>query len=79
MGDYLSEGSSANFTSITILRLYFGEKISFFFAWKSYLTCALLSLAIPGLAIQLYIIYTKDYDLAILPYWVFYVCVWSTL
>ena len=45
------EGENQNFSSITILRLYFGEKISFYFAWKSYITCALMILAVPGAAI----------------------------
>jgi anoctamin-8 len=57
MDDYLLEGSEQNFTSITVLRLYLGEKISFFFAWKSYMTCALLFVAVPGLILQIYIIY----------------------
>lgn len=32
------------------MRQYLGEKISYFFAWKSYLTCTLVFLAFPGLA-----------------------------
>ncbi len=79
MDDYLLEGANQNFTSITVLRLYYGEKISFFFAWKSYLTCALMFVAIPGLALQIYIFLTSNYSPSILPYWVFYVCLWSTL
>jgi len=51
ISEYLMEGENQNFSSITILRLYFGEKISFYFAWKSYITCALMILAVPGAAI----------------------------
>ena len=72
MDDYLLEGKDQNFTSCTILRLYFGEKISFFFAWKSYLTCVLLIVAIPGLALQIYIVITNDYNSILLPFWVIY-------
>lgn len=61
------------------MRLYLGEKISFFFAWKSYLTCALIVIAVPGLALQIYIILTNNYETSLLPYWVFFVCIWSTL
>ncbi|CAD8209485.1 unnamed protein product [Paramecium octaurelia] len=79
ISEYLMEGENQNFSSITILRLYFGEKISFYFAWKSYITCALMVLAIPGAAIQIYILVTGDYFPSILPFWVCYVCLWSTL
>ena len=78
IGDLL-QSESQNFTSVTVLRLYFGEKISFFFAWKSYLTCTLLVIAIPGLVLQVYIIYQNDYVPKFLPYWVFLVCIWSTI
>ncbi|CAD8128142.1 unnamed protein product [Paramecium sonneborni] len=79
ISEYLMEGENQNFSSITILRLYFGEKISFYFAWKSYITCALMILAVPGAAIQIYILVTGDYFPSILPFWVCYVCLWSTL
>ena len=52
LDDYLLEGKSQNFGSVTCLRQYLGEKISFFFAWKSYTTCFLIFLAIPGLILQ---------------------------
>jgi hypothetical protein len=31
------------------LRQYLGQKITFYFAWKSFLTCYLALLSIPGL------------------------------
>ena len=78
MKDYFQEGQYQNFGSLTRLRLYLGEKVSFYFAWKSYVTCALVVVAIPGLFLQIYILITDDFNNDILPYWVFYVCLWST-
>lgn len=49
--DYLKENINQNFYSITLLKQYFGEKIAFFFAWKSFITCTLLFIAIPGVII----------------------------
>ncbi|CAD8178610.1 unnamed protein product [Paramecium pentaurelia] len=76
--DYLSEGRGRNFTSLTTMRLYFGEQISFFFAWISYLTCISLIIAIPGLILQIYVI-LYDFHSEILPYWVLVVTIWSTV
>ncbi|CAK78542.1 unnamed protein product (macronuclear) [Paramecium tetraurelia] len=76
--DYLSEGSGRNFTSLTTMRLYFGEQISFFFAWISYLSCISLIIAIPGLILQIYVI-LYDFHSEILPYWVLIVTIWSTV
>ncbi|CAD8095052.1 unnamed protein product [Paramecium sonneborni] len=76
--DYLSEGKGRNFTSLTTMRLYFGEQISFFFAWISYLTCFSLIIAIPGLILQIYVI-IYDFQSEILPYWVLIVTIWSTV
>jgi anoctamin-8 len=39
----------------------------------------MLALAVPGAAIQIYILATGDNFPAILPFWVCYVCLWSTL
>ncbi|KAM3134186.1 hypothetical protein pb186bvf_013704 [Paramecium bursaria] len=79
MSDYFSEGQQQKFTSISTLRLYFGEKISFYFGWKSYITCWQLILGLPGLILQLYILVTGDYEPRILPWWVVYVSIWSTV
>jgi Calcium-activated chloride channel. len=46
--EYFSEGKHLNFTAITALRQYFGEKTSFYFAWVSFYTVYLLILAVPG-------------------------------
>ncbi|EGR27499.1 transmembrane protein 16k, putative [Ichthyophthirius multifiliis] len=78
MDDYLLEGKSQNFTSVTILRQYFGEKIAFFFGWKSFLTCFTVFIAFPGLGIQIYEFITGQYDFFLIPFWVFYVMLWST-
>ncbi|CAK83449.1 unnamed protein product (macronuclear) [Paramecium tetraurelia] len=76
--DYLSEGRGRNFTSLTTMRLYFGEQISFYFAWISYLSCVQLIIAIPGLALQLYAI-LYDFHSDLIPYWVLFVTIWSTV
>ncbi|KRX06795.1 Ankyrin repeat-containing domain [Pseudocohnilembus persalinus] len=79
MEAYLFKAKNTNFTALTYLRQYLGEKISFFFAWKSFLTCTLVFLAFPGLFFQIYIIITGRWDHWFLPFWVFYVTVWNTL
>ena len=79
LDDYLVEGKSQNFQSLTFLKQYLGEKISFYFAWRSFSTCFMLPLAIPGLAFQIYILYYEDYHSQILPFWVFFVSLYSTV
>lgn len=79
LDDYLMEGKSQNFSSVTSLKQYLGEKISFYFAWRSFNTCFLLPIAIPGLVIQIYIIYYDDYHSELLPFWVFFVSLWTTI
>ncbi|CAD8078721.1 unnamed protein product [Paramecium primaurelia] len=76
--DYLNEGRGRNFTSLTTMRLYFGEQISFYFAWISYLSCVQLIIGIPGLALQLYAI-LYDFHSDLIPYWVLLVTIWSTV
>lgn len=79
LDDYLMEGKSQNFSSVTSLKQYLGEKISFYFAWRSFNTCFFFPIAIPGFIIQIYIIYYEDYHSEILPFWVFFVSLWTTV
>lgn len=79
LDDYFIEGKGQNFSSVTSLRQYLGEKISFFFAWKSFTTCFLLFLAIPGTILQAFLVYHHSYNSELLPFWVFYVSLWSTI
>jgi hypothetical protein len=55
------------------------EKITFFFAWKSYLTCVMLFLAVPGVVLQIYIIIANDWTTWLLPLWVFYILIWNSI
>ena len=77
LGDYFKEGRSLNFTAITTLRMYFGERVSFYFAWTSFYTCYLLVLAVPGLIITILI--TSENEKILLPIWVIYNSLCSTL
>lgn len=77
--DYLIEGKSQNFNSVTSLKQYLGEKISFYFAWRSFITCFSLPLAIPGFIIQIYIVMNNEYHSEILIFWVFFVSLWTTI
>ena len=79
LSDYFSESKSLTFASITILKNYLGEKIAFYFAWKSFTSCFFIPLAIPGLIIQIYIIVENEYHSEILPFWVFCVSIWTTI
>lgn len=49
--DYIKEGYDRNFDAITYLKQYFGEKISFYFAWHSYVTVFLLFQLLPGIVL----------------------------
>ncbi|KAL4481466.1 hypothetical protein ABPG74_007555 [Tetrahymena malaccensis] len=81
MDDYLLEDKNQNFTSVTLLRQYFGEKIAFFFGWKSFITCFMTLIAIPGLALQIYVILqdSDDYNNYLVSFYVLYVMIWSTI
>jgi len=79
LDDYLVEGKSQNFSSVTYLKQYLGEKISFYFAWRSFCTCFFLPLAIPGLALQIYILGWSAYHSELLPFWVFFVSLYTTI
>lgn len=70
--EYFGEGKSLNFGAITALRSYFGEKISFYFAWVSFYTCNLLWLAVPGLVVYILQLARPGYDYILLPAWVTY-------
>ena len=76
--DYIREGPSRAFKDITILKTYYGEKFSFYFAWVSFIICYLPFLAVPGLLI--YSVtkgYPKSIDIA-LPVWVMYNSIFIT-
>lgn len=79
MNEYLLSIDSHNFSSLTIIRQYFGEKIAFLFAWRSFITCLYFFIAIPGLALQIYIIITGKYSHWLLPIWVFYSTILNTV
>jgi len=49
IGDYFHEGFSRKFESISVIRQYLGEKIAYFFAWKSFITCYLFCIGVVGL------------------------------
>jgi len=63
--DFLTENKNHNYTAINSMRQYFGEKISFYFAFSSFFTCSLLLLAVPGIALQGYLLFSST-NLAIL-------------
>ena len=58
--------------------MYFGEKLAFFFAWKSFLTIAMAIIGIPGGIIQLIVLSSNNYDHDILIFWVIYVVIICT-
>jgi len=63
--DFLTENKNHNYTAINSMKQYFGEKISFYFAFSSFFTCSLLLLAVPGIALQGYLLF-GSMNLAIL-------------
>ena len=76
---YLREGSDLNFKAITTLRMYFGEKVSFYFAWNSFYTCYLAFLAVPGLVVYIMTQLRPETASYLLPLWVVYNAICSTL
>lgn len=77
--EYFAENKNLNFGAITALRSYFGEKISFYFAWISFYTCNLLWLAVPGLVVYVLQLVRPNYTYSLLPAWVTYNSLVSTL
>lgn len=76
------EDKTQNFSSVTTLRQYFGEKLAFYFGWKSFITCFMILIAVPGLGLQIYIIQddaSTDYNNWMISFWVLYVMIWSTV
>ena len=68
-----------NFYAITALKVYFGEKDSFYFAWFSFYICYLPILAIPGLVVYIIIKVWEEANAIALPVWVTYTSLVSTL
>ena len=88
--NFTVEDKNHNYPTITALKQYFGEKIAFYFAFSSFLTCHLFFLAVPGLALQIYLLYrrftTDDpvpdewmYNTPFVALWVLYVLIWNTV
>ncbi len=75
--DYILEGKHLNFSALSTLRIYFGEKVSYYFAWTCFYTCYLLVLAIPGLFITIFL--TGDNYHTLLPLWAIYNSLCSTM
>ena len=70
--DYFQEGKHLNFSNITVLKTYFGEKYSFYFAWMSFYICHLPILAVPGLAVYILTKVNPNTVNVALPIWVTY-------
>lgn len=87
MMDYITENKNHTYSAINAMKQYFGEKISFYFAFASFLTCSLLFLALPGAALQIYLFYRlwlfrdvqQMYDTPLVAIWVLYVVIWNTV
>ena len=77
--DYIKEGRDLNFTAITTLRMYFGEKVAFYFAWVSFYTSFLLFLAVPGVAVSIALWAHDESASYLLPLWSIFNSLSSTL
>mgnify|MGYP001420782511 FL=1 len=84
--EYTTPSRNHNYTAITALKHYFGEKIAFFFAFTSFLSSYLFYLGLPGLGVFIFFMVrryhygsTDDdmYDHPLLPAWVGYVMLWN--
>ena len=77
--DFVTLKENSSFESLTGMRQYLGEKITFYFAWKSFLTCYLLFLSLPGVLLQIYIIVYDEWTTWLIPIWVFYTIIWNSV
>lgn len=87
--EYTTESNLYNYHAITALKQYFGEKIAYYFAFSSFLTCYLFYLAIPGIVFHLYILSRSDskrsdnkehmYNTPVTVAWVLYVMLWNAI
>lgn len=73
------ESINFQFSELSTIKNYFGEKIGFYYAWMSYYTAWLMIPAIPGLAITIYQLVLKDVDTIFTSLYALLVCIWVTI
>jgi hypothetical protein len=73
------ESMSFQFSELSAIKNYFGEKVGFYYAYMSYYTAWLMIPAIPGLAIVIYQSRTGNQDTIFSSLYALLVCIWVTI
>ena len=76
---FFSESYKFQFSELSSIKNYFGEKVGFYYAWMSYYTAWLSIPAIGGLAITIYQLVTGNVDTKFTTIYALLVCIWVTI
>ena len=85
--DMRTEGESLSYEHLTSLKMYFGEKVAFYFAWFSHYTIYLAGAAVPGFLVLLVQILqcvsTGSVEIGLrtplIPFFCMWMAIWTTL
>ena len=78
-GNYLTEGSHLQYTSLLSISQYFGSKFAFYIAFFSFYTCWLLYIGLLGLGMFIYLSVTTATENYGSPIYAVIVCLWVTI
>jgi len=79
ISQFYNESPDIQFSEVSSIKNYFGEKVGFYFAWMTHYTAWLLIPAIGGLAITIYQAFLGDVETIFLSIYALLVCVWATI
>jgi hypothetical protein len=73
------ESISLQFSELSAIKNYFGEKVGFYYAFMSYYTAWLLIPAIAGAALTVYQVWLQDVDTIFTTLYSLLICIWVTI
>lgn len=74
-----SESMSFQFSELSTIKNYFGEKVGFYYAYMSYYTAWLIIPATVGLALTIYQFQGNNVDTIFSSLYALLVCIWVTI